>query len=60
MVRNDLRIVTLPENHSLAREIGFNVYSGVDAAYQDALAKHGPNARVAFVPYGRYSVLDVQ
>lgn len=59
MLHADVRIVTLPENHEFARDIGFNVYGGVDEAYRDALAKHGASARVAFVPYGRYSILDV-
>jgi len=60
LIHYDVRIVTLPQNHSLAREIGFNVCGSVEEAYRDALVKHGTNARVAFVPYGRYSVLDVK
>ncbi len=58
MLHADVRIVTLPANHELARDIGFNVYEGVREAYQDALGRHGADARVAFVPYGRYTVLD--
>ena len=58
MLHADVRIVTLPANHGLAREIGFNVYEGVQEAYQDSLDRHGADARVAFVPYGRYTVLD--
>lgn len=60
LMRYDLRIVTLPQNHAFAREIGFNVYGTVDEAYREALARHGAGARVAFVPYGRYTVLDVK
>jgi len=59
MLHADVRIVTLPENHEFARDIGFNVYDCVEKAYQDALGKHGAAARVAYVPYGRYTVLDV-
>lgn len=59
LIHYDVRIVTLPQNHSLAREIGFNVCGSVEEAYRDALVRHGTDARVAFVPYGRYSVLDV-
>ena len=58
MLHADVRVVTLPQNHELARDIGFNVYDGVQQAYQDALGRHGADARVAFVPYGRYTVLD--
>jgi nickel-dependent lactate racemase len=59
MLHADVRIVTLPENHEFARDIGLNVYDSVEKAYQDALGKHGAAARVAYVPYGRYTVLDV-
>jgi nickel-dependent lactate racemase len=59
MLHADVRVVTLPENHSFAKEIGLNVYETVEKAYQGALEKHGADARVAFVPYGRYTVLDV-
>jgi len=58
MLHADVRIVTLRQNHELAQDIGFNVYEGVREAYQDALGRHGADARVAFVPYGRYTVLD--
>ncbi len=58
MLHADVRVVTLPQNHELARDIGFNVCEGVQEAYQDALGRHGADARVAFVPYGRYTVLD--
>lgn len=60
MLHADVKIVTLPANHAFARDIGFEVYGGVEQAYQSALAKHGANARVAFVPYGRYTVLDLK
>ncbi len=59
MLHADVRIVTLPQNHGLARDIGFDVYERAQDAYRDALGRHGADARVAFVPYGRYTVLDV-
>ncbi len=58
MLHADVRIVTLPKNHGLARDIGFNVTDSVQRAYDEALIRHGPNARVAFVPYARYTLLD--
>ena len=58
MLHADVRIVTLPKNHDLARDIGFTVTDSVQQAYDDALARHGPDARVAFVPYARYTLLN--
>jgi nickel-dependent lactate racemase len=59
MLHADVRIVTLARNHELARGIGFNVYGNIANAYRDAMSKHGGDARVAFVPYGRYTILQV-
>jgi nickel-dependent lactate racemase len=59
MLHADLYIVTLPENLEMARDIGLTAFSSVAEAYQAALLKQGANAKVAFVPYGRYTVLDV-
>ncbi|MDR3592545.1 MAG: lactate racemase domain-containing protein [Negativicutes bacterium] len=59
MLHAELYVVTLPENFAMARDIGLKVFAGVEEAYQAALRKQGPNARVAFVPYGRYTILDV-
>ena len=58
MMHADLYIVTLPENLEMARDIGLTAFETVEEAYQAALKKQGQDARVAFVPYGRYSVLD--
>jgi nickel-dependent lactate racemase len=58
MLHADYSVVTRPENLAAAREFGFTAYDSVEQAYGDALAKHGTSARVAFVPYGRYTVLD--
>ncbi|MDN5345151.1 MAG: lactate racemase, partial [Clostridia bacterium] len=58
MLHADYYIVTRPENLAMARDFGFTVYDSLEQAYKDALAKHGANARVAFVPYGRYSLLE--
>jgi hypothetical protein len=59
MLYADYYIVTRSENLPMARDIGFTVYDNIEQAYKDALAKQGPNARIAFVPYGRYSILQV-
>lgn len=59
MQHADLYIVTLPENLAMARDIGLTAFDSVEEAYQAALRRQGPDARVAFVPYGRYSILDI-
>ncbi len=58
MLHADYYIVTRPENLEMARGFGFTVFDSVEEAYSAALARHGADARVAFVPFGRYSVLD--
>jgi nickel-dependent lactate racemase len=58
MTRKDVTIVTKEENLELSRSVGLNVKSSLQAAFDEALKRHGPDARVIFVPYGRYSVLD--
>ena len=58
MLHADLHVVTLPQNHELARDIGFRVADSVQTAYMEALNRHGADAGVAFIPYGRYTILD--
>ena len=59
MTRKNISIVTLEKNLEFARSIGIDAGSSLQAAFDEALKRHGPDARVAFVPYGRYTVLDV-
>jgi nickel-dependent lactate racemase len=58
MLHADLHVVTLPQNHELAGDIGFRVTDSAQTAYMEALNRHGADARVAFIPYGRYTILD--
>ena len=55
----DLHVVTLPPNLEMAEDIGFQASDSIQAAYRGALDRHGPDARVAFIPFGRYTVLNV-
>lgn len=57
MLTRNVKVVTLPENLEAARKIGFDAVATLDEAYREALEKHGRNAKVAIVPYGRYTVL---
>ncbi len=59
MTRKNVVIVTNKENAEMSRGAGLETADSLEAAFAAALKRHGPNARVAFVPYGRYTVLDV-
>jgi nickel-dependent lactate racemase len=59
MTRKAATVVTKEENLELSRSFGLNTTSSLEAAFDEAFQRHGRNARVAFVPYGRYSVLDI-
>jgi nickel-dependent lactate racemase len=59
MTRKNVVIVTNRENLEMCRSVGLSATDSVQEAFDAALQRHGPAARVAFVPYGRYTVLDV-
>jgi nickel-dependent lactate racemase len=59
MTRKNVMVVTMAENLEAARGVGLGASASLDEAFKAALDRHGPDARVAFVPYGRYTVLDV-
>ena len=58
MAEREVQIVTLQENIEMARGIGLNVGTDLQAAFDAALQKHGKDAKVAIVPFGRYSVFE--
>ncbi len=57
MTRNVL-VVTDERNLADARAAGLTAVASLQEAFEMALKKHGEKARVAFVPFGRYSVLS--
>jgi len=59
MLNKDVQIVTLPGNVEMARNAGLNVEVSLEEAMTKAMTKHGENARVAFVPFGRYTIFKV-
>lgn len=59
MLNREVQIVTGSENLEMARDIGLNVGTSLEDAVKAAFEKHGENASIAFVPYGRYTVFDV-
>ena len=56
MSRKHLTIVTLEENLPMARDIGMNATTSLEAAFREAMARHGPDAKVAVLPFARYQM----
>lgn len=42
----------------MSRDVGLDATDSLPEAFPRAMKRHGDNGRVAFVPYGRYTVLD--
>jgi lactate racemase len=59
MLNRDVHIVTRSENVEMAKGAGLNVGASWEEAVKAAMTKHGVDARVAFVPYGRYTVFSL-
>lgn len=59
MMHADLYIVTMKENLEEAKSYGLTAFESVDEAYKAAIKKEGTKARVAFVPFGRYTIFDI-
>jgi lactate racemase len=56
MTRKHLKLVTLEDNLELAADIGIDATTSLDDAYAEALAKHGPDAKVIVLPFARYQL----
>jgi lactate racemase len=56
MTRKHLKLVTLEENLEMAADIGIDATTSLDEAYAEALAQHGPQARVIVLPFARYQL----
>jgi nickel-dependent lactate racemase len=56
MTRKHLTLVTLEENLELAADIGIDATTSLDEAFAAALQRHGPDAKVAVLPYARYQL----
>ena len=57
LVRKEVWVVTGKANIPFCREIGLPAYESIEEAFGEAMKKCGKNATVAFVPYGRYTVV---
>jgi nickel-dependent lactate racemase len=56
MTRKHLKLVTLEENLEMAADIGMDATTSLDEAYAEALAQHGPQAKVIVLPFARYQL----
>ena len=56
MSRKHLTIVTLEENLAMGRDIGMNATTSLQQAFDQALARHGPDAKVVVLPFARYQM----
>jgi len=57
MTRKEVWLVTDKVNLPFCKEIGITAYESIEEAFAQAIKKCGNNAAVAFIPYGRYSVV---
>ena len=56
MTRKRLTMVTLEENLEMAADIGIDATTSLDAAFGDAMERHGPDAKVIVLPFARYQL----
>lgn len=58
MTRKEVWIVTDGDNLDFCAQIGLKAFATITEAYKCALQSVGADAKVGFVPYGRYTVID--
>ena len=56
MTRKHLTVVTLEENLEMAADIGLDATTSLDEAFAAAMERHGPDAKVAVLPFARYQL----
>lgn len=57
MIRKELWLVTDKVNLSSCKKIGLTAYDSIEEAFSKAIKKCGDDATVAFIPYGRYTII---
>ena len=40
----------------MARDIGMNATTSLESAFAEAMARHGPDAKVVVLPFARYQM----
>ncbi len=56
MSRKNLKVITLEENLAMAQDIGIPAGTSLQEAFDESLARHGPNAKVVVLPFARYQM----
>ncbi len=56
MSRKHLHLVTLEENLAMAADIGMAATTSLQEAFDAAMERHGPDAKVVVLPYARYQM----
>jgi nickel-dependent lactate racemase len=56
MTRKHLTLVTLEDNLAMAADIGLDATTSVEAAFAQAMERHGPDAKVVVLPFARYQL----
>ena len=56
MTRKHLKLVTLEDNLELAAKVGIDATTSLDAAFAEAMERHGPDAKVIVLPFARYQM----
>jgi hypothetical protein len=56
LTRKHLTIVTLEENLGMAADIGLDATTSLGDAFAAAMERHGPDAKVAVLPFARYQL----
>lgn len=57
MCKKKVWLATEKENLPLCEDIGIRAFGSLAEAYGEALKKYGNDSQVAFIPYGRYTVV---
>ena len=56
MTRKHLTVVTLEENIEMGADIGIDVTTSLEEAYEAAMKRHGTDAKTIVLPYARYQL----
>jgi nickel-dependent lactate racemase len=56
MSRKHLTVVTIDDNLAMAKDIGMNATTSLQAAFDAAMKRHGPAAKVLVLPFARYQM----
>ena len=57
MCKKEVWLVTAKDNLPVCQDIGIRAFDALEDAYAEAMKRCGKDAQVAFIPYGRYTVV---